>query len=265
MRGDVMKKSILTAFWALVMTIQQLEAVPSTVFWTYCTTAVQQYGTAQICLVDYFSVFNSRGDGSHLPTDFGITFGIMDWKNLHGEAGIDYLGATDDPLFFNAKIGFDQDKLFKHSPSFSVGIFNCGTRYRTSGRTNQNIADIILGRTLPCGIEGSIYVGGFHGSRTIGKNRSGVMGAIQLNFKKKKDCHDKEFFRWQFSVDYASGKNTIGGGSVSIAYYFTPDIVLETGPVFFNDASINGKWKWGVQAYWNFPIIKSPHQSSSTS
>jgi hypothetical protein len=211
--------------------------------------------------VDYFSVFNRRGHGSVFPTDFGVTFGVLDWKNIHGEAGIDYLGGTDDPLFFNAKLGLDQDKLFKYAPSLSVGLFNWGTRYHTSGRTNQNIVDGIFGRTLPFGIEGSIYVGGFHGSKTIGKNRSGVMGAIQLNFKKAKDCHDKEYFRWQFYADYASGKNTIGGGGFALAYYFTPDISLETGPVWFNDASVNGKWKWSVQAYWDIPVWKTGSQT----
>lgn len=245
-----MKKTVL----ALLALSAQLSAVPSTVFWTNCTTAVQEYGTAQICLIDYFSVFNRRGHGSSLPTDFGFTVGLLDWKNIHGEAGIDYLGGTDDPLFFNAKLGVEQDKLFKGAPSFSVGVFNWGTRYRTHERTNQNIVDFIVGRTLSSGH--ALYFGAFHGSRTIGKNRLGLMAAVQLNFKKTKDCHDKEFYRWQLSADAATGKNTIGGAGVSMAYYFTPDISLETGPVWFNDASINGKWKWSVQAYWDVPLWK---------
>jgi hypothetical protein len=34
---------------------------------------------------------------------------------------------------------------------------------------------------------------------------------------------------------------------VGLYYYFTKNIDLLTGPVWFNDEGINGKWKWTVQ------------------
>lgn len=46
--------------------------------------------------------------------------------------------------------------------------------------------------------------------------------------------------KWVLAADYASGRNAIGGGGVGIYYYFTPNISLLTGPVWFNDESING-------------------------
>ena len=35
-------------------------------------------------------------------------------------------------------------------------------------------------------------------------------------------------------------------------HYFTKDISLLTGPVWFNDHAINGQWKWTVQLDINF-------------
>lgn len=242
-------------FIALLSLFSSLSAQPSSVFWTNCTTAVVPTGSAQIAVYDYFSVFNRRGHGSTLPTDVGFTLGLFTWHDWSCEAGIDYLGGTDDPLFFNAKVGIPENKLFKGAPSFSLGIFNVGTRTREN-RTNQDIVDVILGADLPGRIGGTLYVGGFSGSRAMGKVRQGYMVAYQRNFCKKTDCHKTEYYKWTFSADYASGKNTIGGGGLALWYYYTPNIYLETGPVWFNDARINGKWKWSVQIYINVPIFK---------
>jgi hypothetical protein len=49
----------------------------------------------------------------------------------------------------------------------------------------------------------------------------------------------------------ASGKNFIGGG-VGLYVYFTPDIDLLMGPVWFHDARLNGDMKWTVQLDINF-------------
>jgi hypothetical protein len=61
------------------------------------------------------------------------------------------------------------------------------------------------------------------------------------------DCKKREYSTWAFSADYATGKNTIGGGGVALTHYFTPDIYLETGPVWFNSRSTNGPWKWALE------------------
>ena len=38
-------------------------------------------------------------------------------------------------------------------------------------------------------------------------------------------------------------------------YYFTKDIFLLTGPMWFNDAGYNGSWKWTVQLDINTPQL----------
>ena len=44
----------------------------------------------------------------------------------------------------------------------------------------------------------------------------------------------------------------IGGGGFGMYYFFTKDISLLTGPVWFNDHVINGGWKWTTQLDINF-------------
>ena len=43
-----------------------------------------------------------------------------------------------------------------------------------------------------------------------------------------------------------------GGGGVGIYTYFTPDISLLTGPVWFNDTTLNGNLLWTIQLDINF-------------
>jgi hypothetical protein len=58
--------------------------------------------------------------------------------------------------------------------------------------------------------------------------------------------------KWVLAGDYASGMNAIGGGGVGVYYYFTPNISILCGPVWFNDTSINGDTKLSVQLDINF-------------
>jgi hypothetical protein len=205
---------------------------------------------------DYFTVFNSREHGQQLPTDVGLTYGFFNWRDFSGEVGVDYLGGTNDPFFFNAKVGIEEDKLFIHSPAINVGIFNVGTRWSGDQKTNQNIIDIILGKTLPESIGGKICIASFSGSRAMGKSRQGFMIAYQRGFQLVKYLDSRKYHKWVLAADYASGKNIIGGGGIGLYYFFTPDISLLTGPVFFNDAKLNGRWKWTIQLDVNIAIKK---------
>ena len=67
-----------------------------------------------------------------------------------------------------------------------------------------------------------------------------------------KDAAGAEYSKWVIAADYASGKNAIGGGGFGTYYYFTKDISLLTGPVWFNEKAINGATKWTTQLDLNF-------------
>lgn len=240
-----------------------LESAPSSVFWTVCTTDVYKTGWGHIDENNYFTVFNRRGHGSSFPPDTGFELGIFSWKYLSAEAGVDYFGGADNPLYFNAGIAVQENQLFCHSPSVKAGIFNVGTRSKGYGRTNQNVVDFIVGKSLPECIGGRIFIGVYSGSRALGRVRQGYMVAFEYPFCAAKHCDNQEYFKWKFCGDYASGNNQIGGGGVGMFYYFTPDINILMGPTWFNSRSINGNWKWSVQIAMNFNIWGDDDDKSS--
>jgi hypothetical protein len=219
-----------------------LFATPTSIFWTNCTTDVVAANKWHSDLDNYFSVGNRAKNGSSFPPDIGVTYGLPSSHGFGGEIGIDYLGGVSHPWFFNGKVALEEGKLFEKAPSFSVGVFGIGTTHAT----NQEVFDAVVGYTLPQHF-GRIFAGLFHGKRALGKHRSGWMAAYELDFYPAKDDTGKEYNKWEFLADYASGKNAIGGGGFALLYSFTPTVSLLTGPVWFNDTALNGRWKWSVQ------------------
>ncbi len=225
-----------------VITSSSAFATPTSLFWTNCTTDVQPKGTYHIGIDNYSSLGNRTKNGSSFAPDFGLTAGLLSWEGLSAEVGIDYLGGVTHPTYFNGKIGLAEGKLFELSPSLSIGVFNVGT----SHNTNQCVGDVVIGTTLPANL-GRLFAGGYTAKRAIGKHRSGWMVGYQKPFCSCKDASGADYNRWQFNADFASNKNAIGGGGFAMSYYFTPTISIETGPVWFNDTTRNGRWKWSVQ------------------
>ncbi len=231
-----------------------LLATPTSLFWTNCTTVVLDTGTLHFGVSNYFTPPSGRGKGQILPPDISLTYGLFCWEGVMAEVGIDYLAASNDPVFFNGKIGIQEDYFFQYMPSLNIGIFGVGTNTRGSLRTNQNIVDVILGRSLPSWLgEGSVYVAGFSGGSAMGKNQQGFMVGAELKYCHVVDCLGTEYYKWLLLADYASGKNVIGGGGFALQYNFTPYIYIITGPAWFNDAYFNGKWKWSIQLAFNLP------------
>jgi len=241
-----------------LLIVQGVSASPSSLFWTVCTTDVYDTGEGHLDEDNAFTVFNRRGHGSVLPPDTGFTLGLFTWQDIKAEAGIDYLGGCDDPLYFNGKIGVEENKLSAWAPSASLGIFNIGTHSggRFCERTNQNIVAGVLGKSLPEPIGGTFYAGLFSGSHSMGKNRQGFMLGYNKTFCHLTDCSGKEYDRWELLIDYASGHNTIGGAGIGFLYRFCPDISFLTGPVFFNTVRYNKQWKWSIQIDITFQVFK---------
>lgn len=228
-------------------------ATPSTTYWTPCTTDVQPFGVWHVTY-DSYSTVGRKGDRkSDFPTDVGLTVGILPYEKLNMEIGFDLVEPTEDPLFFNAKLGTPEGSLFENSPAFNIGIFNAGTK---NNSTDFHIVDFLVGKTLPSNL-GRLFGGFYTGATdtlkdtsTNGDN-SGFMIGYDKGFRPVKD--DKgEFNRFVFAADYASGKNAIGGGGSGLYVYFTRDISLLMGPVWFNDKDLNGDMKWTIQLDINF-------------
>lgn len=266
-----------------------VSATPSTTYWTPATSDVQPFNVWHIGVDNYFRLSQTQeevangGQVSAFPTDVGVTVGVLPFEKLNLEVGIDGLfpGTRISPvmrsignsLLFNAKLGTPEGAFFGDwFPAFNIGIFDVGTK---SEVTNMNIVDFIVGKTL--GPFGRIHGGGYYGNPDSVLMReggckpnprnpalacisgasgslanSGGMVGYDYGFWKVKDKEGNEYNKWVFAADYASGKNFIGGGGFGMYHYFTKDISLLTGPVWFNDHVINGQWKWTVQLDINF-------------
>ncbi len=224
-------------------------ATPSTTYWTPCTPDIQKYKKWHITYDNYTTVNrNSPTEekrGGDLPADYGLTYGFMGLEKLQGEVGFDLIEPTDNPISFNAKIGTPEGSLFEGSPALALGIFNVGTK---KNYTDYNIVHLIGSKTLPFNL-GRFHTSYYKGNKKVLKDASGnkeddgwMVGYDRFIYKDKV----------MLATDYASGKNAIGGGGVGLYYFFTPDISLLVGPVWFNDRSLNGRTKWTLQLDINF-------------
>lgn len=242
------------------------EATPSTTYWTPATTDIQPYGVLHIGIDNYFTL-GRKGERGSLPTDLGLTIGVLPYEKLQLEVGADWLEPSTDPLFFNAKLGTPEGSLFEGSPALNIGIFNVGTDTKDAGRdgdgrTDFNIVDFIVGKTLP-GNLGRIHIGAYRGNskalidKNGNKENTGVIVGWDMGIIRAKDSDGGEYHKWVFAADYASGKNYIGGGGFGVYHYFTRNISLLTGPVWFNEPAVagsnqNAKWVWTTQLDINY-------------
>jgi hypothetical protein len=221
------------------------------------TMDIQGHKVFHITYDSYFTVFRKGEDGAgDFPTDYGLTVGILPFEKIQMEVGIDFFEPNDFPLFFNAKIGAPENVLFKNSPALQLGLVSAGTERDV---TNQNIVYFVIGKTIPDvgRITGGPYAGNGSVLRdsTGSKENKGFMLAFDRGFMPVKDGSGNEFNRFVFAADYASGDNALGAGGFGLYYYFTKDIDLLTGPVWFNDEGVNGHWKWTIQLDINLPRI----------
>ncbi len=245
----------------LVIFAVTAHATPSTTYWTPMTPDIQGYFVPHIGVDNYFTVGRSSRNGSgSFPTDVGFTMGVLPFEKLQMEVGIDYLQPYDFPFCYNAKVGSPENALFKGSPALYVGFFNGGFgHYIPNNSTSANIWYGAVGKAIP--FIGRLSMGPYIGDRKVmvdrdgDKANTGFMFAFDHGFVPVKDKEGNEFNRLVLAADYATGKNLLGGGGVGLYYYFTKDISLLSGPVWFNEQAINGKRKWTMQLDINLPAL----------
>jgi hypothetical protein len=282
-------KTLTHRFWGVIFgtvllfgAADMAGATPSTTYWTPATSDIQAFNVWHIGVDNYFRLSRTQeeqanGQFDSFPTDVGLTVGVLPFKKLNMEVGIDglfpatrvhpALRSIGSSLLFNAKIGTPEGAFFgSWFPAINIGMFNIGTKSQV---TNMNIVDLIVGKSL--GPFGRLHAGGYignpgaalmheggclPGNTDIAACIPGASGALansggmvgyDYGFWKVKDSGGNEYNKWVFAADYLSGKNFIGGGGFGIYHFFTKDISLLTGPVWFNDHVINGQWKWTVQ------------------
>ncbi len=253
-----MKKLVLFCVLAVLIVFGEMDysyGTPSTTFWTPGTTDVQPFGVPHIGIDNYFTLGKKGPNRGALPTDVGLTVGVLPFEKLQLEAGVDLLEPADHPFFFNFKFGTPEGSIFDGSPAVTLGMFDIGTfNGRGGGRTDFDIAHMMVGKTLPFGL-GRLHVGGYYGNSAALVDRNGVKAntGYMVGWDKglmQTKGGDGEYYKVVLAADYASGKNYIGGGGAGVYYYFTKNISLLTGPVWFNEPAVAGPSVQGSPSNW---------------
>ncbi len=228
-------------------------ATPSTVVWTPATTYTQPYLVPHVTYDTYVNA------GGNLPTTYGLTMGVIPGEKIQGEVGFDFFyptapfgGTPGEMAQVNGKLTAAENLLGGWSPALSVGIANVGFKKDFS---DYDTTYAVLGKTFSIG---SFGAGGYYGAGSkllwtnsaLKEERAGFMGSYTTpDIKIGLPGLDKIVL----SADYASGKNWFGATAASLILYFTPNIDLLTGPVWFTDTKLY-KAAYGSDFMWTFQL-----------
>ncbi len=232
-----MKTFGLSAFGILVLMVLcgTAQATPSTQIWIPSTDIVP-FKTVHFGADTYIKT-ESRDDGTTEPTvtNLGLTAGVLPFKTVQMEAGIDYRdtgGNHTYPLLFNAKVGVPEEgALFKYSPAIAVGGFDFGTKKDV---TDYNIIYVIAAKTL--GVLGRFSAGYYTGNGTLLTKPDGTKDndGILLSWDRTiSEISDKLWL----AVDYMGGKNSYGALSAAFAWKFAPNVGVLFGYDIWNESS----------------------------
>jgi hypothetical protein len=246
---------VLVAAGALVASGEAF-ATPSTVVWTPATTYAQPY------LVPHLTYDTYVAEKSNLANTYGVTLGVIPSDKLQGEIGFDlfYPGLTADFAQVNARLTAVEGILGSWQPALSVGIMNVGFEKDVS---DYHLLHATLSKATPVG---TIAAGGYYGAGSDvlwtgsdGKERRAGLMASYASPDLKVGLPGLE--KVVLAADVSTGKNWFGAVGAGAALYFTPNVALVTGPVFFLDKDLydalgTGDFMWTVQIDVDIPFKK---------
>ncbi len=232
-----MKIFRLLTFGILAITLFHgtANATPSTQIWIPSTDIVP-FKTVHFGFDTYIKT-ESRDDGTNEPTvtNLGLTVGVLPFKTVQMEVGIDYRdtgGTHTYPLLFNAKIGVPEEgALFKYSPAIVVGGYDFGTKKDV---TDYNIYYALVAKTL--GKLGRFSAGYYIGNDKLltkidgTKDNDGVLLSWDRTIAEISD-------KLWLAVDYQGGKNSYGALSFGAAWKFAPNVSVILGYDIYNESA----------------------------
>jgi len=251
------------------LTGSNVSATPSTQIWIP-STDVQGFGVLHLGWDSYIKTDVLTGDAPTV-TNGGITVGVLPFKNIGLEIGIDYrdLGSNHHyPMYYNAKLGVPEDAFFKYMPAIAFGGFDFGTQVADApNATSYNVVYGLLAKNI--WKLGRISAGGFKGG--VGVNPKTVFfvaSSLDASTGTYTKTDDTGFLlSWDrtisevtdklwLAIDYFSGKNGYGALSFGLSYAIVPDASFIVGYDIWNDNTAL-KPTATVQIDMNLPAIQS--------
>ena len=174
----------------------------------------------------------------------GITMGVLPFKKIQMEAGIDYRdfnGNHTFPWYANAKLGSPEGSFFKYQPAIVAGVYDFGfNRDQNNSPTNYDIIFGQLGETV--WKLGRVTVGGFYGNPRLLVNASSLdstgapkkdnVGVLLGWDRVISELTDKLWL----CVEYQGTNSGYGALSFGFAWFFAPNVSVIYGVDFINDS-----------------------------
>lgn len=235
-----MKKIVIIAIILIAVNIEFSYSTPSTQIWIP-STDVQGFGTWHLGLDNYLrtSNYDLNGVSTRGGTIYcaGLTAGVLPFKKLQGEVGVDYFTMSDPvydnhPLLFNIKLALPEDSLFKNCPAVAFGVYNVGTK---TNLTNYNMYYGLIAKTIP--VIGRLSAGYYVGNKTIlldDKGKASNSGLLISWDRTMTEISDKLWI----GVDYQGGNNSYGALSFGASWAFSKNVSVILGYDIWNDQNV---------------------------
>ena len=224
----------MTLLFALVST--SMFGTPSTQIWIP-SSDFQLWRTWHLGIDNYTRAYDINGNRGAGIYDLGLTTGLLPFKKFQGEFGVDYLSMGDKvydahPVYFNAKLGFSEDSLFKGCPAIALGAYNFGLK---KDLTNYNIIYGVIAKTIPA--LGRISVGYYTGNSRIlvDENLKKSNSGLLLSWDRPMtEISDKLWL----AVDYQGGKSYIGALNVGFSWAFSKNVSVIFAYDIYNNHNV---------------------------
>jgi hypothetical protein len=228
-----MKKLLVITVLVCVVSVEYSFSTPSTQIWIP-STDFQKWKSMHLGLDNYIRTSKVDGVRGAGMFDLGLTTGLLPFEKFQGEIGVDFLSMGDSnyddyPVYFNAKIGFPENALFKNAPAIAIGGYNLGLK---KDLTNYNIVYGLISKTIP--VIGRLSAGYYTGNEKLlvdedlEKANSGVLLSWDRTMAEISD-------KLWLAVDYQGGENYLGALSFGASWAFSKNVSVIIGYDIYNN------------------------------
>ena len=235
---DFMKKVFLAVLAVMALAVfphGSAHATPSSQVWIP-SPDIQPFGTLHLGVDNYTTFFKNKVDGGHMfPVDVGVTVGLLETNFVNAELGVDFRESTDNPTFFNAKLGLKEDTIGKYFPAFVLGGYNFGTK---SEVTDYNIFYLEVAKTL--GSFGRLTAGYYMGSDKLLVNTRGQKenNGVLLSFDRTMAEISPKLW---LAIDHMGGQNVLSATSFGLSWKFSPNVSALVGYSVYSEPKLAGE------------------------
>ena len=234
-------KNLRRVILSLVLCVSMVSlahATASTIIWGP-STDIQPFKTWHLGSDIYVPTGRDATDARPATiTDVGLTTGVLPFKNLNAEVGIDVksgTGVDNSPVYFNTKVGIPENAYGSFFPALAVGIFDVGT---DAGKTDFNVAYWKAAKTFSIDkfSLGRFSVGTFTGNKDLlTYNGKASNDGVLLGWERQlTEISDK----WWVGVDYQGSKSAYGATNFGISYNFAPNTSVIFGYDIYNNKDL---------------------------